>query len=532
MSDTLPSPSATISQPHMLAGQKRDTTYLSYGQMTPDEKNEAFNRDLTYGLEQTAMCFATDFIDPEFGRMYQNKFGIPEYNIGREEVWGGEIVGDLMGLVGYLATKRMFRKPLAHMTDQVEQVFDPFIDKAGRRTINKWASEQGVSEQDPEYQEKLTAYKKFQANTIMDTTMVGAYATAANIVAQRYMFGNKNPWSVISVGKLGGAAITMGAMFATRTILPDTTHSLDKELNHRYISPIVGFARRLAGIKPVKHEPQLRGISTLDDVPEENPDERITGFKRKKLTHMVAQHLNEISAFEANEAKQWQIEQQILSAMAEVLTPASEFAHEFSAQHHQMMRLIYAKPAEQLAYGKAMLDEDVSRKSVESILNNRQLDLEALANEMELPNIRHEIEALRKGSSQLSQKLTFPPAKQESLIRSLLQPNEHANGEPAVHIYANAKGQIIEHEALAHCFNPEGVLAKKFAELLTQKLPDLDADFVTHIAKNYLADRQQAALQTAEILTLDGPLVAQAVARSEKLQSRYAAASAHAAPGV
>lgn len=257
--------------------------------LLPSDKR--FGREIAFGIQQTLTCFATDFFDPWIGKLYQNKFGNKEHEVTNAHTWFGEIVGDLSALGVYLAAKRFFSKPIDGLIATVKNTFDGRLTKMGKRSLESWRQEHHLTEDDPRYKRKLENYKEFQAENLVDTTIVAASSTIINVGAQRAV-GNKQAYGLILVSKLIGAAATMGGMLGLRTLLPQSTHMLDKELSDRYFSKAVRGTKRAFGVKndegPIAEAKPVASQANPAEV------ERDAGFTerltKEKQKHEEAQH--------------------------------------------------------------------------------------------------------------------------------------------------------------------------------------------------------------------------------------------------
>lgn len=478
------------------------------------ERDRRTGREVAFGVQQTFACWLTDFIDPPVSRWFQNKFGDKHHHVTHKHVWYGEFAGDSAGFVSYMLAKRLLTRPVDATTRQVRISADPLLDWLGRRSLKPWAQKQAIGKDSPRYKKKLEEYKSFQAENIVDSAIVASSATGLNVASQKLLLHNHQPVRVILASKLIGAVTTVSLMLGLRTAVPTSMQSLDEELSERYFSRLV---RQIRGVMGVGH------TVSEGEIPEHVTNNATFDPDTKKgLWRMVAQHLRIYAPGEP----QWTRrnvadEKRVLSAMADVFEKDSAFMDLFAKQHQTLIKKLYHNMASELEGAGAMASFAVSKKSVESIMHNRRNDLRQLAQALDDPKVRKEIADYASNSARLVYSRALSPRKQEALIASLLQPRESERGEPAVHIYANARGQMIEHNALACCFDPEGPLAKMLADELQRRLPEMEPAHLTAIAKNYISDRQHAALLTAEACQLDSAEVTEAVARSAALQQRH-----------
>jgi hypothetical protein len=211
-------------------------------------------KDMAFGVQQTIACLLTDFIDPYISKWYQNRFGSKEkeQEVTMKHTWAGELAGDFGGLGAYVGIKALFRSPIESLTQAVEEVSAPLLEKMGKSQMKRWAKQHHVQEGDAIYSQELEAYKQFQAKNIVDSSILALSSSAINVVAQR-VSGNQQPYRVIIGSKVVGAGLTMATMLAARSALPDTSRTLDDELSERYFSKAVRKVQRFTGSEPPHH---------------------------------------------------------------------------------------------------------------------------------------------------------------------------------------------------------------------------------------------------------------------------------------
>ena len=215
--------------------------------------DKRFGREISFGIQQTLACWATDFIDPYVGKWYQNRFGNKQHEVTNAHTWGGEVMGDSAAFFVYLGAKRMLSKPIDAMTQLAKKATDPLYDRMGRKSLKDWRKEHHISKDDPRYLQRLENYKEFQAENLVDSTIIASSSTVINVAAQRAL-GNKQGIGLILTSKLIGAVLTMGSMLGLRSALPESTKTLDDELSERYFSKVVRAVQRLMGAAEDKPE--------------------------------------------------------------------------------------------------------------------------------------------------------------------------------------------------------------------------------------------------------------------------------------
>ncbi|MGE0754031.1 MAG: hypothetical protein AB7L92_02600 [Alphaproteobacteria bacterium] len=477
------------------------------------ERDKRVGREVAFGIQQTFACWVTDFIDPPVSKWFQTKFGDKNHKVTHKHVWYGEFAGDTAAFAVYMFAKRVLTKPVDATIAAFKSSADPMLTRMGKKALKPWAERKHLTPDDPRYQQRLQEYKQFQAENVVDSAIVASSSTLLNVATQRHLLHNHQPIKVILASKLVGAASTVALMLGLRAAVPDSMSSLDDELSERYFSKMIRHTRRMFGLH---YDPPVAVPAPADAASLFDED------TRRKLWRMVAQHKNIAEPGNAPLSTGFiQQEKQLLLALADILGKDGDFSRQFAGMHHAMIKKLYQHISAQIDDAGSLVDPVASQRSVESILHNRREDLKRLAGVLDEPAVQQEIMAASQDMSALVYPRALTEKKREFLIASLLQPRQSIKGEPAVHIYANARGQMIEHDVLACCFDPEGPLTKALAEALHERLPDMGKDQLTAVAKNYMADRQHAALLATQACQLDGEIVTEAVARSQALQHKY-----------
>lgn len=477
--------------------------------------DERVGRDIAFGIQQTLTCWATDFIDPPVSRFLQNRYGDKDHHVTHKHVWGGEIMGDSAAFFVYLGIKRFFGGAVDAITSGVGRLFDTRFTAMGNKAIRHWAEERQLDKHDPRYLKKLQAYKDFQAENLMDSTIIATSATLGNVAIQRAL-GNHQALPVILGSKLVGAAATMGVMLGLRAALPTATRTLDEELSGRYFSRLVGATRKLFGVKdaplPVAATTDVAPFSvSLADAPlmelplEENKKQAFLRYLKQSFGDGNPARPGAISAFIAGE-------KQVCDGFIQALYPKGRFADMLAAQHYQALRKLQGALHDEQLLPRELV-EKAARVSVESILINRRDDMLARKKLLDDPVFLGELSGVL--SANVSPPKVDEEEKEEAVIEALAR-TKGGGREPAVHIYANAKGQLIEHQALIETFDPKSKAARVLAAELSRHL----ARDATNIAEYYMQERQAAAKAATQRFLLDSNAVTKAVERSEQKRQR------------
>ena len=243
--------------------------------------------------------------------------------------------------------------------------------------------------------------------------------------------------------------------------------------------------------------------------------------KRAVLMRMAAEHML-IMDPDAKEVTDAMIarEKRILAALEEALDIHGDVAKTFVNQHNYFNKQAYGALAEEFERPD-LIDEQTSTESMLSIMLNRQEDIRALSAMLNAKELTPLLETYRGGREARVKDFTVAGDAKEKLVATVLQPKQFDRGEPAIHIYATAKGQMLEHAILARAFTPGGDVERALVKELWNRLKDLDEVKVEKIGKYYVGDRHYFATRVAKGFALDGTVVTEAIARSKKSQRKY-----------
>lgn len=162
---------------------------------------------------------------------------------------------------------------------------------------------------------------------------------------------------------------------------------------------------------------------------------------------------------------------------------------------------------------------DEARREVTSILKNRAADARHYVELLKDPNYLQSAIAQFEGKPVDATTFTLPDAKQEEIIRRLVQPDDKDGAEPAVHVAASAYGQRLVHAALARLF-AEPAIEQLLAQQWKEHLPTLSEAQAAQLASEWLNARKGPAEAVAQGLKESGDLYRAAMARSEALQKK------------
>jgi hypothetical protein len=453
---------------------------------TRQSKDKRFGRQVAFGIQQTLACWATDFIDPPVSRWLQNNFGNKDHHVTHKHVWYAEALGDTSAFFSYLAIKNLFAKPVDWVIGGVKHALDGRLEKLGKKTLKQWADQHHLTEKDARYQQKLEDYKQFQAENLVDSTIVASSATVANVLIQRKL-GNQQTYAVILGSKLVGAAATMGVMLGLRTTLPTSTKALDDELSERYFSKLIRWTQRQFGIRDTE---VTTGFSVEDNtLPPQLAYDKKERFLATLQKRYSEEGIIDIPSFVAKQ-------KQVCQAFVQALYPEGRFAKAIAAQ--------YKKDGE---------------PQIQEMMLHRRDAMLARLELLDNPQFLSELQLVLLSDKPLVPAGGVSPEKKEKLIVSLMQTpckkdqdHEKAIRKAAHHLHE-------QQEALCKAFNPDSDAASQLALVLGGQLQEN----AQSIARAYMQERQEAARNVMSELSDDGEVVTEAIRRSEALRGANAA---------
>lgn len=204
------------------------------------DENYRVKKDITFSIQQTVACMLTDFIDPFVSTFLQKRWGNKDKKAATlEENVKGEVVGDLGGAVAFVGLRALFRTPLDAVVRGVDALAHPALQKLGNAHLSLWAKKHHLDTEGKTYKDTLDNFTHYQTETWVDSALLAVSSSTINVLSQKHLFGNQQSYGTIAGSKLVGVALTMGSILGMRATFPDTSVALDKELNHKYVAPVV-----------------------------------------------------------------------------------------------------------------------------------------------------------------------------------------------------------------------------------------------------------------------------------------------------
>jgi DNA-directed RNA polymerase subunit F len=153
-----------------------------------------------------------------------------------------------------------------------------------------------------------------------------------------------------------------------------------------------------------------------------------------------------------------------------------------------------------------------AHETMAQIMKRRAAEAEQFAKQLSTPDY---VAALSKLSPD-DAKRAVPTLREVKLPETINELLHLENGAPQViaHIDAQAKGTMLEHDALARVYAADGPLHDAMMKGLAQHLPGASREAVHQVAATWLGDREAAAKIAVELCSNDGEAYLEAVRQS------------------
>jgi len=487
-----------------------------------NDEDRRFGREIAYGIQQTLACWATDFIDPPISKFIQNMRGNKAHAVTNVHVYGGEAIGDTAALGIYLVAKRMFQKPIDGVIAGVKRVADPILSKMGKGAIKSWAEAHHTAEGDDRYKKKLDEYKAYQAENLVDTSIISVAATGVNVLAQRQL-GNQQSYGTILGSKMVGALLTFGVMFGLRAALPNATKALDDELSDRYFSKVIRAAKKGLGVRDeapadlLAPEPAAVAKNDTIGLPYALSKEKRDGLISLTAEHAAKIDMSDPQAFTQMIAGQKKVYQALLKALDAEGYLASVMARE----HYEVMEKTYRHTFDHSDTAARALDREASEASVQHNLADKRRDLQTFLTLLDDPNFIADVKKAvdTKSIPEVKNKVISEHEKKE--LSNALLAKANGKGDLTQAIFDKAEAQVVAYKAIAHSMEPEGIVTRVLASEMKKLMPDFDPKDIDGIAKDYMGYYNREALSLAAEFKTDSKTVQHAVERSQKLRGKF-----------
>lgn len=258
---------------------------VSEATKTADQRAE----DVAYTINHALACTATDFIDPYFGNLTQRWLG-KRYSVGcshdhshdhhhdhhhhdhhhahhgshLKQWWLGEVVGDFGAVPVTLAFQRGLPGFMDRLRGVMEPLLGPFFRNGARRSARRWAAENNVSQDSPEFAQRVEMIYRHEVDHLPQALMWTASSIAINLTTQR-LTGNRGPMWQLAAGKAAGASISAALVVGARGLAPQAARNWDRFTSQNLFLPATRAIGGLAGIddaavdRMVERENELKG---------------------------------------------------------------------------------------------------------------------------------------------------------------------------------------------------------------------------------------------------------------------------------
>lgn len=190
--------------------------------------------DISYTINHSIVCTATDFIDPFTGNYIQKLLGNKSQ---LKNAAMAEIIGDFGAVPLTIGMQRFFPSAISMVGKMAEPVLGRVFMKGAERAANKWADEQGYSTDSKEYEDKKQKIYQYEMKHLPQAIMWTVSAAGLNIASQR-LLGNNNPIHHIAAGKIGGSMLTAAIVLGGRSIFPRHAEKIDHFSSEKIVMPI------------------------------------------------------------------------------------------------------------------------------------------------------------------------------------------------------------------------------------------------------------------------------------------------------
>lgn len=182
---------------------------------------------IAYALQGCVYNLAANLFEPYINYRLQKHYGKDAQHGSYGQNLGGEIAGDLSG-AGALILAETFMPNQFHcfMRDAARWV-DPIYERAAHVALAK-------EKDSPDYQQKVDNWKAFQEKNLVRSTIMLTAGITGNLAAQKLLFGNPSPTSLIFKGKLLSLSITTAIGLISRLTFPEQMKALDKKIGEQF----------------------------------------------------------------------------------------------------------------------------------------------------------------------------------------------------------------------------------------------------------------------------------------------------------
>lgn len=182
---------------------------------------------IAYALQGCVYNLAANLFEPYINYRVQKHYGKDAQHGSYGQNLGGEIAGDISG-AGALILAETFMPNQFHcfMRDAGRWV-DPIYERAAHVALAK-------EKDSPDYQQKVDNWKAFQEKNLVRSAIMLTAGISGNLAAQKLLFGNPSPTSLIFKGKLLSLSITTAIGLVSRLAFPEQMKALDRKIGEKF----------------------------------------------------------------------------------------------------------------------------------------------------------------------------------------------------------------------------------------------------------------------------------------------------------
>jgi len=483
----------------------------------PQKRNfwQRLKHSIIYGGEQTFFCLATDPLEPVVNSWYQNKHGDKQHSVSNWQTYSSEFIGDGAAFFAYVAIKTMLAAPVNWAIGGVRAIASPLLEWKAQKSVKRWATEHNVEENDPRYKERLEQYKTLGAEGVVDSSIIASSAAGLNLLAQRHLLKNEQSYGTMLKGKIAGVAMTFAAMALTGFLFPRAKRKVERAIENNVIDPVMNMLRSNVGdVEEVAATQMQESPATL------------TPEKRDGLLKLAADHLAKIDLNDpAQVNKVLCAQKEVYQALLTSFAAEGYLVSVMEREHYEVIEKNYKHGTDI----NRTADMEASRASVQKAASAKRADLKAFLALMDDPAFIAEAkQAAKSGNIPTIRNKTISSEEQDSLSNRLLQTARSAPDQTQA-IFDKAEAQSLEHKALAHSVEPEGIVTRILAGEMKKQLPNHDPKDVENIAKEYMEYYNKEELGMAAQFKTDSKAVQHAVERSQSLRNKYAPSASSSA---
>lgn len=182
---------------------------------------------IAYALQGCVYNLAANLFEPYINYRLQKHYGKDAKHGSYGQNLGGEIAGDLSGAGALILAETLMPNQLHCFMRDAGRLVDPIYTRAAHIALAK-------EKDSPDYQQKVENWKTFQEKNLVRSAIMLTAGITGNLAAQKLLFGNPSPTSLIFKGKLLSLSITTAIGLVSRLAFPEQLKAIDKAIGERF----------------------------------------------------------------------------------------------------------------------------------------------------------------------------------------------------------------------------------------------------------------------------------------------------------